>query len=686
MNEVNYLDLAAQNKDKENWQNFLNFIDNYSNKTQYARIHILTWDEEEINYGEYIQGRVTGGNLNISGTSTVRRNGSLSLIVAEEDTFYNVEDINNLLSLNKKIKIEIGIDLDILPFDELQEYQIYDRIWFPLGIFVIKNPSLNRSVSGVTLSLTISDKMCLLNGEMGGNFPASVVFSETDAVAADGTYTKEYPLVKDIIKTIITQYGGVTKYNISDIEDTMFKTIKWAGNTDLYKYVSNGSYFLDVIAPEDKIKKTYKPGENIGMTVVPFTWPGNPLIANINDTITSILDKIKTLGDYEYFFDVDGTFIWQKKKTYTYGNNGISITSENFFNDNNINSILPDSVSIDIPQYDLTKRKNRIISYSNNPQYNNIKNDYIIWGKRKTSSGAEMPIRYHIVFDTPVEYNENIDVEVNYYKYLIAEPDIYGFKVVTFGGNYKEDVTPEANKYYTKDDKNYIYDTAKNNYVETEILTRQFSVNDNWRTLLYFRGKREEATGKSQIYFDNPLYKDLEIEWPKLYDMEKKSWRSNSLPAGDSIDYYCHILNNGQLNKSNVGRYLTKILNDSNINCVYFQDVDNNLILRVGENYLGKDNYDTIRVSDEIYSQIYTGGNQNSAFEQARQQICQNTSYANTISISCIPMYYIEPNSVVQVEDMESGINGKYIINTISLPLAYNGNMNISASKAITIQ
>lgn len=695
MNEINYLDLVAQKteqNEKEKLQEFLNFIDNYSNKTQYARIHILTWDEEEfkkdngLTVCKYIQGRITGGNLNISGTSTVRRNGSLSLVVAESDEFYKVEDIDNLLSLNKKIKIEIGIDLDILPFGELQDYQIYNRIWFPLGIFVIKNPSLNKSVSGTTLSLTISDKMCLLNGEMSGNLPAAVVFSEMDAVAANGTYTKEYPLVKDIIKTIITQYGGITKFNISDVDDTMFKTMKWAGNTDLYKYAVGGSYFLDVTKPEGiEALKTYKPGENIGMTVVPFTWPGNPLTANVNDTITSVLDKIKTLGDYEYFFDVDGKFIWQKKKTYTYGEDGVSIKSEDFFNDK-ISSILPNSVSTNIPQYDFTNKKNIIISYSNNPQYNNIKNDYIIWGKRKISSGAEMPIRYRLTFDEPIEYNDKIDTMVYYYKYLIAEPNIYGFKVVTSGGIYTEGTTPDLNKYYTKDDKTYIYDITKNNYVEIEIKTREFSVRDNWRTLLYFRGKREEAAGKSQIYFDNPIYKDLEIEWPKLYDMETNLWRNNFLPAGDSIDYYCHILTNGQLNKSSVGRYLTKVLNDSNINCVYFQDIDNNLILRIGEDYSAENKYDTIRVSDEIYSQIYTGGSQNSAFEQARQQICQNTSYANTISISCIPIYYIEPNSVVKVEDAESGIKGNYIINTISMPLAYNGNMTISASKAITIQ
>jgi hypothetical protein len=30
-----------------------------------------------------------------------------------------------------------------------------------------------------------------------------------------------------------------------------------------------------------------------------------------------MLDKIKNmLGDYEYFYDLDGRFVWQRKKTY----------------------------------------------------------------------------------------------------------------------------------------------------------------------------------------------------------------------------------------------------------------------------------------------------------------------------------------------------------------------------------
>ena len=35
------------------------------------------------------------------------------------------------------------------------------------------------------------------------------------------------------------------------------------------------------------------------------------LIGNVGETLTSVLDKIKNmLGDFEYFYDVDGRFVF----------------------------------------------------------------------------------------------------------------------------------------------------------------------------------------------------------------------------------------------------------------------------------------------------------------------------------------------------------------------------------------
>ena len=57
-------------------------------------------------------------------------------------------------------------------------------------------------------------------------------------------------------------------------------------------------------------------GQTVGYRLTELTYAGD-LISNIGESITSILDKItKMLGNFEYFYDLDGRFIFQAKKTY----------------------------------------------------------------------------------------------------------------------------------------------------------------------------------------------------------------------------------------------------------------------------------------------------------------------------------------------------------------------------------
>ena len=53
------------------------------------------------------------------------------------------------------------------------------------------------------------------------------------------------------------------------------------------------------------------------------------------------------------------------------------------------------------------------------------------------------------------------------------------------------------------------------------------------------------------------------------------------------------------------------------------------------------------------------------------------------INLSMIPLYYLEPNIRIGVRDIEADISGDFIIKTISLPLAVDGTMSVSATRAI---
>ena len=61
------------------------------------------------------------------------------------------------------------------------------------------------------------------------------------------------------------------------------------------------------------------------------------------------------------------------------------------------------------------------------------------------------------------------------------------------------------------------------------------------------------------------------------------------------------------------------------------------------------------------------------------------TNFNETISIQCMPIYYLEPNTRIKVDDMASNIHGDYIIKSISLPIDGKSTMSITATRIQTL-
>jgi hypothetical protein len=95
-------------------KDFLSKLDRCKNKIIYARITSLKFDESPI---EMIEGRVTGGSINIDGSSAVRRTCSLTMVAQDFD--YN----DYYWGLNTKFKLQIGVQNMVDP-------GMPDVIWF----------------------------------------------------------------------------------------------------------------------------------------------------------------------------------------------------------------------------------------------------------------------------------------------------------------------------------------------------------------------------------------------------------------------------------------------------------------------------------------------------------------------------------------------------------------------------
>ena len=664
---------------------FLSEVDNLQIREQYVKLTLLDWLENPI---QEIQGLTTGGNGNIDGKSAMRRSCNLSAHIPSEN-LSGITNVNNLFSINKKIYIEIGFK------NITNKYLEYPIIWFPQGLYIIGSASINHSASGVNLSLQLKDKMCLLNGDCGGKLGASTQFDEYETIDENGDYVIEKPTMVQIIREAVHHFGGeqLGKIIISDLDTKVKMAMRWIGSTPLYFINENGNYSLttNYANAAGKAYQLYEYGDDVGFIFTDFTYP-NELIENAGSSVTAVLDKIKgVLTNYEYFYDIHGNFRWQEIKNYL---NTTQATVD-------LNAMKNEDYLVDQSKgkraYDFTGSK-LISSYANTPQYNKIKNDFVVWGIRKTALGNTVPIRYHLAIDAKPEIGNIYEV------FMYEDPEDGLVKAKAPIHFTSENQFPQQGAdgvFYYSEATKQIYRWQTNSYIHINAELRKVQTTD-WRTELYLQGVIAEPLGTESNYY----YTELAAEWPKLYDICQNTttidgetiyiggFKPEVLKRPSDIDYWLDFIDSGaaisELSISNIGRR-THIVNSNDINCVFEPSIPDFVLIKSGQSDTEKKrqecedrNQAFIQVDEAIYDMLAIGGIPNGAFTEIKNLLYEYTSYNETIQLQILPIYHLEPNIRIGAYDRDSDISGDYMINSISLPLEISGTMSISATRAMT--
>lgn len=684
-------------QDKE----FLRKLDLERLKEQITRITILDFKTERplVN----IEGKATGGSISLNGASNMRRTASCSVAVdpygikpiGQTDfvNYYNITDINNIISMNKKVRIEIGIYNNLANFGYYQDYEI---IWFPLGTYVIKAGNASKNSSGINISLTLNDKCALLNGDMGGIIPAGTIFSESELFNKAGTKREvEKILIKDVIRNLIVEFGGEQpeKVFINDIDDYIVKVMKWTGNKSVYLVKTEKRVRLTYeITQADTNNKEYAFGTDIGYMSEPFVYPG-VLECNAGEAVAAVLDKIKnTLGNFEWFYDVDGNFHFQKIKNFLNDSKAtdlLNVTKKDYYS----------RVNYSTTQYEFNEDNNNLISsISTAPQFPNIKNDFVVWGTKKTGSGATKPIRYHLAFDEKPDMinapTRRALVYTDYRKLQAVLP-------IT-NDNFIESVptaTSDINKYYYDKNKKQVWawdEEIVNFRVFPDYEVCYLKAID-WRTELYYQGLWTD----NKVFTQNYYAAELNSEWPKIVNVKGtidsenedgiKTYTEVFIGDQSTYEYWLDFIEDNVFNVNNIGRR-SKVVNDNAVNCLFPVEIPNYLYIEAtGDTESMQKQLEAavalkrsvIQVSSEIYNKLALGGSQNSAYDKIKELLYVHTTYNETLSLSIIPIYYLEPNTRITIADNDLGINGDYMIKSISLPLTTNGTSSISATKCV---
>ena len=663
---------------------FLKKFDELKLKEQYVKLIVLTFDEMPI---QEIQGKITGGNLTLDGSSGMRRTGNLSMVADEYEN--DLTDTKHLLSINKKVEVLIGF------VNTTDEYTEYNMLWFPQGTYVIISPNISHNSDGINISLTLHDKMALLNGECGGTLPASVTFNEIEDIDEDGNIQVTQPTIYQIIQELVNHFGGeqLGKIIISDIDSKIKKVMKWTGSTPLYLYqepAADGTIYNSFSTNYNELAarqaqghgtiKEFSYGQDIGYILTDFVYPGE-LVGNAGDTVVTILDQIKnTLGNYEYFYDIDGNFRFQEIKNY------LNTSYSTFL----INEINADNYLVDYTSGKSVytfEDANIIQSYSNSPQYQQIKNDFLVWGKRTSIDGNDVPIRYHLAIDSKPTVGNSYKV------FFFTDPDdgtTKAKKPVEFASKSNFPDKGETGIYYYAADTGIIYKWATDakTYEQTPYTIETIKATD-YRTELYMAGVASEPFGLDSNYY----YTELKNEWPKLYDMRNQKFFEGVIDQPSDIDFFLDFIDTptaiSEFSIQNIGRRTTTLVDDS-INCIFEPDSPDIVIIEAGS-----ENADSIQrecearkqeyaqVRSEIYAMLLNGGALRPAYDEIKKELYQYTNYNEQISLTTLPIYYLEPNVRITVRDNQSGIYGDYMVKSISLPLDINGTMSLSCTRAL---
>ena len=671
---------------------FLAQLDDIINQKRYAKLTLLNWAEEPL---KEIQGEIVSGSLSKDGSSAVRVTGNLTTAV--DAGSYSVEDANMDFAINKKIFIEVGIRNDT------KQYKDYPILWFPQGVFFIKSFACNSSsTTALNISLTVNDKMSMLNGDAGGTFPSTIILDEQDTQTETGEYATEKVLIYNIIQEVVHHWGGEDLNNIviEDVPTRIKRIMRWNGDTPLY-LVSNGgqaeagtlSYEPTTTLPTEGRYLQINNGDDAGYIYDDFVYD-KELTMNAGQTVVDALEAIKQyLGNFEYFYDAFGIFHFREIKNYLNTTQGKIVLDDMTENDYMVDRAIPKEV------YTFSDTSN-LLSININPQYNSIKNDFIVHGTRKgTNSDIAYDVFYHLVIDSKPNVG-NIYTNLLLYRELDTDLLCGIFPIVVqelpdYG---------EFNSVYKVGDKVYMWDddnSWKELKVEGYYTAASPYITKDWRTELYLKGMQALANNSVDRGY---YFEELRAFWPQIYDLKNQQFwgeaEDSSIQARVLTDgnYYLDFIDSagslGKYSVSNIGRRTNVVVNED-VNCLFEPEVPNIVFLNLDLNDSDPDKLAELRdecqnsgqpwaqTPGEIYKAFSTGGYHNGAYDYICTELYTHTTYQTTISMTAIPNYWIEPNSRIRIADNATKTFGNYMIQNISLPLDVGSVMSVTANECV---
>lgn len=498
----------------------------------------------------------------------------------------------------------------------------------------------------------------------------------------------------------------------------------------------NNSYNIAYDTPKSKIYhytandnvQCYQYGDTIGYRTTALTYTEKDYVLKPGENIGTLLEKIKKqFGLYEYFYDVDGRFIFQKKQTYL--NFGLIDEKEK-------------SLAAEF------KDKEKIIGISSNPQIANIKNDFSIWGTTATKTPfhvrigtAKKPIYYKsykgIIYTTTEAQISSTPVSsFSELQWLLSSENKTELYFKTPEGE-EVSFTPEN---ILKAMSTTIEGLDEGSFLQTFIWILVLMVfimallkgvlpnEDNlnfyrktervldYRELIYqmaldYFAYHNEPDFEAVLSCNNDwikngktgyetFYTDLKEFWPKLYNGNVSLEDSTDyILSGDNIGWNKDILNPSNLifwfelvdgkpeyQIQNIGSRMKAETNEG-ITAIAYKETPKILFYpskaeTAPEDWKGAKEslknftgYTQIQIPNDMLEDFIISPKHYSAMELIESYLYSYQILGETKTVTIIPDYSLQPNTRIKL------LGDTYLIKKISYSLAYNSSMSLELVK-----
>lgn len=241
------------------------------------RLKIDIYDRLTNEHLDMLECGLINGTISIDAQSDIRTTASLTAVPVKNKRLHL--DRDSIIWLNRLAKIQIGI------------YDIPNRQWhwYKQGDFVFTNYGINYDATTNEISLSLADKMALLDGTKNGQLGAlSISYPAYEEDINTGEVIK-YNYIRDAVITTLSQFGGITDYEIDDIGE--------------FKGMPDYNPEFEEYREQSKVQVkdgSYQP-----------TWNAIPYnqVFTSGCSILSILTTFRDLyPNYEMYFNKNGTF------------------------------------------------------------------------------------------------------------------------------------------------------------------------------------------------------------------------------------------------------------------------------------------------------------------------------------------------------------------------------------------